>query len=165
MAPAVYDHSHGWQYSEWTCITFAVNLASTTLSLNALSYFGFIHLQRLPQSGLQLVDANVMGWAVFADIMLTASVNLVSAMGVTKCLRDICGKLQGPFYKHVLEPISQAINKHVLEPTTRAINNIHGFKAMFRFAPFGLDSTSCKQTEIKTECNNDACPCKDKSVG
>ena len=158
VAPAAYnapDGQHGMQYFEWTCITFAVNLASTALLLNTSSFFGLVAIHRIPLSasavlGLDIVDAKVMGWGVFSVIMLTASVNLVSGMGVTRCLWDICGKLQEPF------------NKDVVEPVTKAINNIHGFKAMFCFAPFGSDSTSCEETDIKTEyCDNDACPCKD----
>ena len=54
VAPAAYNLSEEkdrWQYFEWTCITFAVNLSSTALLLNVLSYLGFLVIHQLPQSG------------------------------------------------------------------------------------------------------------------
>ena len=146
VAPASYnlpEGNHG-QYSKWTSITFAINLSSTALLLNLLSYFKVIAIHKLPVSMSALVKLDpmhpdAMGWGVLSVIMLTALVSFASGSGITRCFWDCCHKLQVPF------------NEHVVERVTRVSNKISGVKAclpdgyswIFRsyvlaIGPFGL---------------------------
>ena len=96
-------------------MTFAINLSSTALFLNLLSYFGLIAIQRLPLSAsalfqLDSMHPDAMGWGVLSVIMLTALVSAVSGTGVTKCVWDRFHKLQDPFDKHVIERVTRVFN-------------------------------------------------------
>ena len=79
----LFDDFSARQFYRWNCISFAINLSITALTLNILSGYGIIDMRQPPQSiGIDIIPIpqNIMGWFSIAIIVLTILLSALSGV-------------------------------------------------------------------------------------
>ena len=74
----LFGDSEARQFYRWNCISFALNLSITAITLNMLSGHGIIDIRKPFESGTEPIQEKIMGWGSVGIIVLTILLSALS---------------------------------------------------------------------------------------